>query len=239
MISQNTTDIDQVPVSIHIIDNKTILVVSKDYYNLPPKRLYIWDYVENNIKPLMMVIDGETIYDFSAYRLSTQAGFLVVAVNEKGVYAINLERIDNIKRIGDLAWIYRPSRIKLFGIFEILEEQQKLVIIDAEPGKEMKAYPKKRIRIWDINLWQSLFDKDTFLEEYYDIEIVSGKYIALWSKKDECLKLYDLNLNLLMIKPILNFREFTSPFVADGSIKSWGSDKVITFGSDLNIFQII
>jgi WD40 repeat protein len=238
VISQNS--IDKVPDSIHIIDNKTILVVSKDYnYNLPPKRLYIWDYVENNIKPLMMVIDGEAVYDFNAYRLSTQTGFLAVAVNGKGVYAINLECIDDIKRVGDLGWIYHPSGIKLFGIFEILPEKQKLLVIDVAPGKINEPYPKKRIRIWDINSWQPSFDEDTFFEEYDDIEIVSAKYIALWSKKDDCLKLYDLNLNLLIIKPILDFYGYSPQARSNGIIKSWGSDKLITIGSDLNIFQIV
>jgi WD40 repeat protein len=238
VISQNS--IDKIPGSIHIIDKKTILVVSKgSEYSIDPKRLYLWDYIENKIKPLTLVIDGEVVYDFSNYRLSAQAGVLVVVVNEKGVYAINLKRIDDIKRIGNLGYIYRPGSIKFFGLFEILLEQKKLVIIDVEAGKEKDDHPKKRIRIWDINSWKSLLDDDTFLEEYDDIEIVSGKYIALWSKEDDWLKLYDLKLNLLAVNPILDFSGVGPLDRVEGTVRSWGPDKVITIGSDLNIFQII
>ena len=126
VISQNS--IKNVPETIHIVDQKKILIVSK-VYSGGPNQLYLWDYAENNIKPLTLVIDGETVYDFSDYRLSTEAGVLVVAVNGKGVYAINPKRIDEIKRIDDLGWIYRPGRRKSFGIFEILQEQQMLVIM--------------------------------------------------------------------------------------------------------------
>lgn len=236
VISQNS--IKKVPETIHIVDHKKILIVS-EVYNGGPKRLYLWDYAENNIKPLTLVIDGDTFCDFSDYRLSIQEGVLVVAVNGKGVYALKLKRIDYVKRIDDLGWIYRPGRRKVFGIFEILQKQRKLVIIDVEPGKEEDDYPKKRTRIWDIDSWQSLLDDDTFLEEYDDIEIVSGKYIALWSKEDDWLKLYDLKLNLLAVNPILDFSGVGPLDRVEGTVRSWGPDKVITIGSDLNIFQII
>jgi WD40 repeat protein len=233
-ISQNK--IDKIPGSVLIINDNVFLIVSyRNSYIHEPVRLYLWNHIENDIKPLEVVIDGEDVYDFDAYRLSTQLGILAVVVNKKGIYTINIERIGDIKKFGALGWIFNPGNRKPFGIFEILPDEQKLLIIDVEPGEVDEPYPKKRIRIWDLYTAKPQFNVDTFLEEYNDIDIVSGKYIALWSKKDDLLKIYDLNLNLLIVEPILNFRGFSR---AEGIIKSWG-DKVVTGGSGLNIYQII
>jgi WD40 repeat protein len=233
-ISQNR--IDKIPGSIRIIKDNVFLIVSnRSSYIHEPIRLYLWNYIKNDIKPLRVLIDGEEVYDFDAFRLSTKLGILAVAVNKKGIYTINIERIGDIKKVGALGWVSNPGNRKLFGIFEILPEEQKLLIIDVASEEVDEPYPKKRIRIWDLFTGKPQFKVDTFLEEYNDIDIVSEKYIALWSKKDDLLKLYDLNLNLIIIEPIFNFSGFNP---AEGIIKSWG-DKVVVGGSDLNIYQII
>lgn len=223
------------PHSVRIINDQMLLIITDRERSPQGKiRISLWNHSSNHMEPIKLRIGGRDC-DIDAFRVSDQSGFLAVAINNKGVYTINIHRPWETRKLGDLGRINAPFiYFKLFGIFELLSKNQ-LLIIDVASEEWEEPCPKKRIRIWDINTGEPVFREDTFLEDYEGIDILLEKYLVLWTKDDNLLKIYDLNLNQLLIAPISDFQDRMPTYK---KIKAWG-DKLITMGNDLNIFQII
>ena len=189
-----------------------------------------------------MNIAGSDIYEFDAYRLSVELGIIAVAINDKGLYTIEIQNSGNTKYYGDLGRIFFSARQNLYGLFDILPKGKKLIIMDAPRYAAADDYSyehykdKIRIRIWDLNTGLSCFEEDRFFEEYKDIDILMEKYIVLWTQKDGHLKIYDLNLDCLNMEALVDCGDYQTH---TGKIRIWGPDKVVTIGHELNVFQII